>query len=310
MAVEGIGNLVQNVADRLFEQKQEKRAVTNTFILGKGNTGNGAVAEDRFTPSAQNEFAQATAQDAGIFQVGQGARAEVDANFRFDQATRNADQNAAASEAAAAATANAGSTQADPGANPGAPVNPSQQSNVVTPAEAEANGPATTANVQVQIQALNAALPALGLTNAQIQQIDRIASLVHDFNPAAYTNLVNQFEALAQRTAQQSAAYASAGTAPPTIAGAGSNSGGYRVRDIFFHLTGVQGATNSAGTNGGGQGSAANNAQTGAATLQIDLVQFTLANSSGQTVQVQAPQKNVTAGTPNQQTTQNQVASA
>ena len=308
MAVEGIGNVVQNVADRLFEQKQEKQAVANTFILGRGNTGNGAVAEDRFTPSAQNEFAQTTAQDAGIFQVGQGVRTEIAANFRFDQATRNPDQNEAAAQAATAATANAGSAQADAGANPGAPVNGSQQGNVVTPAEAAANGPAATENVQVEIQALNAALPALGLTNAQIQQIDRIASLVNNFNPAAYTNLVNQFEALAQRSAQQSAAYAPAGTAAPAIAGA--NGGGFQVRDIFFHLTGAQGAVNSAGTSGSGQGSAANNAQTGAATLQIDLVQFTLSNSSGQTIQVQTPQQNTTAGTSSRQTAQNQVASA
>jgi len=308
MAVEGIGNLVQNVADRLFEQKQEKQAVANTFILGRGNTGNGAVAEDRFTPSAQNEFAQTTAQDAGIFQVGQGVRTEIAANFRFDQATRNPDQNEAAAQAATAATAKAGSAQADAGANPGAPVDASQQGNVVTPAEAAANGPAATENVQVEIQALNAALPALGLTNAQIQQIDRIASLVNNFNPAAYTNLVNQFEALAQRSAQQSAAYAPAGTAAPAIAGA--NGGGFQVRDIFFHLTGAQGAVNSAGTSGSGQGSAANNAQTGAATLQIDLVQFTLSNSSGQTIQVQTPQQNTTAGTSSRQTAQNQVASA
>jgi hypothetical protein len=164
--------------------------------------------------------------------------------------------------------------------------------------------------VQVEIQALNAALPALGLTNAQIQQIDRIASLVHNFNPAAYTNLVNQFEALAQGAAQQSAAYAPAGTAAPTIAGAGANGGGFQVRDIFFHLTGAQGAVNSAETSGSGQGSAANNAQTGAATLQIDLVQFTVSNSSGQTIQVQTPQQNTTAGTSSRQTAQNQVASA
>jgi len=310
MAVEGIGNLVQNVADRLFEQKQEKQAVANTFILGRGNTGNGAVAEDRFTPSAQNEFAQTTAQDAGIFQVGQGARTEIAANFRFDQVTRNADQNEAAAQAAIAATANAGSAPADAGANPGAPVNASQQGNVVAPAEAAADGPAAAENVQVEIQALNAALPALGLTNAQIQQIDRIASLVHNFNPAAYTNLVNQFEALAQGAAQQSAAYAPAGTAAPTIASAGANGGGFQVRDIFFHLTGAQGAVNSAETSGSGQGSAANNAQTGAATLQIDLVQFTVSNSSGQTIQVQTPQQNTTAGTSSRQTAQNQVASA
>ena len=40
----------------------------------------------------------------------------------------------------------------------------------------------------------------------EIQEIDRIASQIQDFNPAAYTSLVNQFEALAQQATQQNAA--------------------------------------------------------------------------------------------------------
>ena len=33
----------------------------------------------------------------------------------------------------------------------------------------------------------------------EIQQIDSIATQIQNFNPATYTNLVNQFEALAQQ---------------------------------------------------------------------------------------------------------------
>ena len=57
---------------------------------------------------------------------------------------------------------------------------------------------------QEQIQALNAALPALGLSKEEIQEIDHLASQIQNFNPAAYTNLVNQFEAQAHPVEQQS----------------------------------------------------------------------------------------------------------
>ena len=40
---------------------------------------------------------------------------------------------------------------------------------------------------QQQIQALNNALAALGLDPQQIQELDQIASIIKDFNPAAYT---------------------------------------------------------------------------------------------------------------------------
>ena len=66
--------------------------------------------------------------------------------------------------------------------------------------------PAT--NVQEQVQTLNAALPALGLSKVEIQEIDSIATQIQNFNPAAYTNLVNQFEALAHQPTQQNAANA------------------------------------------------------------------------------------------------------
>ena len=63
--------------------------------------------------------------------------------------------------------------------------------------------------MQEKVQILNASLPALGLSKVEIQEIDNIATQIQNFNPAAYTALVNQFEALAQQATQQNAANAS-----------------------------------------------------------------------------------------------------
>ena len=70
MAVEGIGNLVQTLADQLSGQTLNLPAGANT--PGTGNAGSPAVTEDTFTPSTQSNSAQATAQDAGLFQVSHG----------------------------------------------------------------------------------------------------------------------------------------------------------------------------------------------------------------------------------------------
>ena len=290
MAVEGIANRVQNLADQLFGQKQETQDGTNT--LGTGRAGKGAVAEDTFTPSTQNNSAQATAQDAGIFQVSQVALTEVTANILFEQTTPNANQNGAPAQAAPAATSNAGTAQTAAATNTGTPVKAAQ---------AATGAAAATPNVQDQIQTLNAALPALGLTNAEIQQIDRIASLIRDFNPAAFTNLVNQFEAAALQATQQSAANAAANAStvasPNTPASANANGGGFQVQEILIKFTGLQETVNNAAGNNGGQGSTTNNFQIAGASLQIQQVQFTLTNGNGQAIQVQAPQQDTNAGT-------------
>ena len=79
MAVEGIGSLVQNLADQLSGQPGNLPAGANA--PDTGNAANPAVTEDTFTPSAQSNSAQATAQDAGIFQVSQGALTAVDGEY-------------------------------------------------------------------------------------------------------------------------------------------------------------------------------------------------------------------------------------
>jgi hypothetical protein len=293
MAVEGIANIIQSVEDPLFGRTQVTQAGTKT--LGTGSAGNAAVTEDTFTPSTQNNPAQATAQDAGIFQVSQGALTAVAASILFARTIPNVNQSGAPAQPTPATETDAGNAQTAAPANPNTSVNAAQQV-AATPAVPATTGAAATANVQVQIQALNAALPALGLSNAEIQQIDRIASLIQNFNPAAYINLVNQFEALAQQSAAN--AEASAITTATTNAGANANGGGFQVRGI----SGLQETASNAETNGGGQSTPANNIQSKAAGLQIEQSQFTLANGNGQTTQVQAPQQNNVAVSTNQPT--------
>jgi hypothetical protein len=68
---------------------------------------------------------------------------------------------------------------------------------------------AQSASVNSELQSLNTALSALGLPQSDIAVIDRIAALLKDFSPAAYSDLLHQFETLAQSQLAPSA------TAPP-----------------------------------------------------------------------------------------------
>jgi hypothetical protein len=188
--------------------------------LGTGRAGNGAVTEDTFTPSSQNSSAQATEQDAGIFQVSKGALAAITAHILFAPTTPNANQNGAPAQAAATNSTTSG--------------NAAQQVAAALAAQAATAAAAATTNVQDQLQALNAALPVLGLSTSDILQIDRVATLDHNFSPTTYTDLVNQFEALAQLATQQSTASAAANATsaaspnPTANTNAGTNANGGR----------------------------------------------------------------------------------
>jgi hypothetical protein len=220
MAVEGIGNLVQLLAEQLREQTPNLQAGTNT--PGTENANTVAVTEDTFTPSGQGNPAQASAQDAGIFQVSQGALAGITAGILFAQTNSNANQTLPSEQQDSGSAANAGNSQ-QPGASAvKTPVVPGQI--FPPPAGQGSAAKATpTPNEQEQIQFLNAALPALGLSKVEITEIDNIATQIQNFNPAAYTNLVNQFEALVQQSGQQGAANPAANTSTPGGQGAPTN---------------------------------------------------------------------------------------
>ena len=83
----------------------------------------------------------------------------------------------------------------------------------------------TAQGAQVQLADLNASLAALGLSQDEITVVDRVAQLIKDFNPAAFADIINQLQALAQAQAPQAAAApvpapaANAGTIGATATG-------------------------------------------------------------------------------------------
>jgi hypothetical protein len=231
MAVEGIGALAQILADQLREQTLNLQAGANT--PGTGNAGRVAVVEDTFTPSTQSNAALATPQDAGIFQVSQGALTGVTASILFAQTNPNATPGGAQTPAAAPKATNAGNEQPAAAPNPITPVIPGQLFVPAPAGQAPAIRAAPTTNEQAKILALNAGLPALGLSKVEIQEIDRLAARIQNFSPATYTNLVNQFKALAQQETQQGAANPPANASTvgspnttPSTKGNGNNSQG------------------------------------------------------------------------------------
>ena len=275
MAVEGVVNLVQNLADRLFGQGSAVQAASP--LLGAKEIGTSASTEDTFTPSTQSNSLRGSAQDAGIFQLSAPPLTTVaqpgsDANlavFPPQAGSSGAAPNSSAPQASQGVPSNSGANAAQIG-----------------------TGPAAAAELQNKIQTLNASLPALGLTNGEIEQIDRIASMIKDFNPAAYADLVSQFEALAQQAAQQKAAGAASvsplGLAETTSVDANANNGGFQVQQALTHFTEPQVTANGAPSSGG-TSPAANPTPIGVTGLQSEQVQFTLSNASGQSAQVQVP---------------------
>lgn len=273
MPIENISGLIQNLSDQLFGRAQNSNVQKG--LLGLASPIHPAVVEDTFTPSAQNGSALVPAQDAGLFQFAPG--------------TLTANQNNPALPRAHGAipllSATPGSAPSAPGASEAAAQSPAEH----FPGQAT-NGAASSANLQLQIQSLNAALPALGLTNTEINQIDRIAALVQNFNPAAYANLVSQFEALAQNSGTPTPAKTiqPPNVSDPNNSGNATNTSGFHVQGISLQFTGSTQPGNSSFAGGGGKNTDATNSQT-TAGVQIGNVQFTLVNGSGQTVQIQAP---------------------
>jgi hypothetical protein len=275
MSINGIANFVQNVSGQSYGQAKEPPTGTNA--PGAVNAGIAPVAEDIFTPSSQVDSTQATAQDAGIFQIAQGTAPSNTPNNPYVQTAANRNSNDVPGQASSAVNANTAAADNASTTSAGNATSTGQGASG-TPSAQTAGAGAAAASEQVQIQALNAALPTLGLTNTEINQIDRIASLVHNFNPAAYASLVNQFEAQAQQNAPSSTATSPAnqGASPPTSA----NGSGVQVQQILASSPGTQqSATGSGAPNGGVQSSAASNGQPAAPGVQLGKVQLTSNNT-------------------------------
>jgi hypothetical protein len=216
VAVEGIGNLTQTIADLFFGQAANPQGADAS---GAATSSSAAVTEDTFTHSNQVN----PAQHAEALQVGQGAPNAITANALFAPATPNGDQDRAVTQASSASAAKAHNALPAAAKNSVTPVNPGQLFPPPPAEQTAAEQAAATANVQYQIQSLNSQLPALGLTTEEVQEIDRIASQIQNFNPAAYATLVSQFELLANPSTQPPTANAAADANPVPTPNASTN---------------------------------------------------------------------------------------
>jgi len=70
MALTSIANIVESIANQFVGQGNESQQVTQSAGAATA-TAAPVAAEDRFTPSGQNNSPQSAAQEAGLFQVGQ-----------------------------------------------------------------------------------------------------------------------------------------------------------------------------------------------------------------------------------------------
>jgi hypothetical protein len=359
MSLVGLVNLAERLLNQNSTQSQEAQVPQKTTAV-QTNPATQGVAEDQFTRSPQNGQAQNSAQDAGLFSVTRVSFFSTAAEFLLGQSTAAAanqpapanfpatantpsPQNANANAALVPARPTPAATTAALAALPQAATTATNRTNLAntavtqqpvapitnfTPAAtALAAASTATSNLAVtqrQLQALNQALAALGLSSQDIQQLDRIASIINDFNPSAFTALAYQLEVLAQQVAPQAAATsanaplananaAANGTAPantapvntPAAAGTAANGGAFQIQELVIKFSGVNlqeteqtgGSANNAAqgaqANGNGNGGA-NASQYAAFNLQIEEVNLTLVNGNGQTAQIQAPLPNAT----------------
>ena len=153
---------IVNLNGGLLSQQSTQQTQTPTTIASGGASApasTSALPQDSFTPSSLNASASTTAQAAGLFSAPKASSAQ----------TSNAQNGESSPDAGAASTSTAA-----PSGSPGS------------------------ISQQTQLNTLNNALAALGLSAADIQEIDQIASLTSDFKPTAFTSLAYQLEAQAQ----------------------------------------------------------------------------------------------------------------
>jgi hypothetical protein len=315
MALIGLVNLTERLLNQTAGQTQ-----ATTPSKASANNAVTAATGDQFTASAQN-----TAQAAGLFTVSQFAVFSAAAEVLLAQAP-------AAQASPANTPAPATNLTAQPGTHTAVAANAATASQALAaattlatvaalaPANAlqAAAAPAATANVENQLQALNNALAALGVSKAEMRKIDSIAVLIHDFNPTAFTSLVHQLEGLAQDVAPQTPA-----TSANTNAANATNTktGGFHVQELLvrFASAGAQGA--ASGANNATNGTGAVRAPGGnvapfpvpPATLQAEEIQLSFADNNGHTLHVRAAAEAARGNTPtggNQAPAQTRAATA
>lgn len=340
MSLVGLVNLADRLLNQDSTQSQEAQAPQKAAAPQGNATTPQVAAQDQFTPSPQNGLAQNTAQDAGLFSVTQVSFFSAAAQFLLGQNTAPpSDQTAAAIPATAANPATPQNTNTDiapaqaaltPAATNGTnAANTAVVQQPVVPITAATTTTAATANpalTQQQLQTLNQALAALGLSQQDIQQVDRIATIINDFNPSAFSALAYQLEELAQQATPQAAATATAANAQPAASNAGAaiqnlgitntaatntpaatgtsaNGGGFQIQELVIKFSGVNlqetaqanGNANASTPNASGNTGASASFLYSAFNLQVKEVNLTLVNGQGRIARIQAPLPNGTA---------------
>ena len=181
---------IVNLAERLLNNSSSQSGDTNV-VTKSASPATSAVSDpnagDQFTPS------QASDADAGLFQVSQFSLFSAAAALLLSQTN----PPAANPDTPPAQTTNTAAQNApQPSALPTASSAAAATSNATT---------TSSTSVADQLQSLNTSLAALGLDPSELAQVDRIASLIQDYNPAAFTSLVYQLEGAARAQAPQPA---------------------------------------------------------------------------------------------------------
>jgi len=287
----------------LKQQGQDNQ--NNTTQAGKTQAQAAAQRTGRIDRDEFRHSNGTTGNEAGLFEVKQQSVFTAAAAVLLVQGGARRDQNA---QAQTTANTQATQTSTNPQAGGTNTVNA-----IAAGAAANASNPTTTDDVQVlsQLSSLNAALVALGLSQDEINVIDRVAQLIKNFSPSAFTSLVDQLQVLAQNGGQSAT-----NAAPSTITGPSTNTGpsnpastattaqnntlpttqngGFTIESLSIKFAGVNETLQQNDKNSNGD-----TLQVSAFQLQVSEVKLTLNNrGTGQSAQIQAPQAQAGANPP------------
>jgi hypothetical protein len=298
MSISSLIGLAERLLSADFNPRSDTKKV-NTKGTDVANSPNEAPNKgDRYTPSQVD--AAAGANSIGSAATQQFERLRLSA-FNITSQTAPPAIGATGNGNTAAPVVNAQPPAAVPlVAEPLVPLQTNATTTSATAAQAN--------SAENEMGSLNAQLAALGLNPSEIQAIDQVAKLIQQFSPAAFQDLINQFNALANQataanvapttnavapaTNPTAAATPPVTTATTTLAATANATGNYQLTGISLKFTGFNETIHSpAQTNA----ALASKTQISAYNLQIQEVQVNLYNVGGQTVQVQSPQKAVAA---------------
>jgi hypothetical protein len=192
---------VVNLSDGLLGQKSTQQTQGSPTSTGASvAVPASALPQDQFTPSSLTKSADTTAQVAGLFSPPNASTLQSSGASLATQPATNSPATVAASSNASS-SARAASARSGPSASSTSAQTASSSQDAPTTSTALNSAAPGSVAQQTQLNTLNNALAALGLSAADIQQIDQVASLINDSNPTAFASLAYQLESQAQNSA-------------------------------------------------------------------------------------------------------------